>query len=79
METLLGQLNGLKDFVSDEELVRAKNQLKFSIANEMECAGSRLEEIARNFHAFGGSLTFHQYAEKIDAVTSHDINAVSPL
>lgn len=77
MDTLLGQLNGLKDFITDEELVRAKNQLKFSIANEMECAGSRLEEVARNYQAFGGNLTFHQYAEKIDAVTSHDINAAA--
>jgi len=35
----------------------------------MERQDERLEEIARNFMTFG-DLTFAQYAERIDAVTS---------
>jgi hypothetical protein len=35
----------------------------------MERQDDRLEEIARNFMTFG-DLNFHQYCEKIDAVTS---------
>jgi len=77
MGSLLEQLNGLKENISDEELARAKNQLKFNILNELECAGSRLEEVARNYQAFNGELNFHRYADKIDAVTAHDINTVS--
>jgi len=42
----------------------------------MERTEDRLEEIARNFMTFG-DLTFHQYCEKIDAVTSADINTVA--
>lgn len=68
-------LNALKnDSISDEELNRAKNQLKMKILTSMECNESRLEEVARNFMTMGQSLTFHQYCDQIDAVTSDDIN-----
>ena len=39
----------------------------------MERQDDRLEEIARNFMTFG-DLNFHQYCDKIDAVTSAQIN-----
>lgn len=42
----------------------------------MENQEERLEEVARNFQTFG-NLTFHQYCEKIDAVTSDTINAAA--
>lgn len=42
----------------------------------MEKSDDRLEEIARNFMTFG-DLTFHQYCDKIDAVSSSDINRVA--
>ena len=42
----------------------------------MEDSGDRLEEIARNFMTMG-DLTFHQYCDRIDEVTSYDINRVA--
>ena len=39
----------------------------------MERQEDRLEEIARNYLTYG-DLTFHQYCDKIDAVTSDQIN-----
>jgi len=42
----------------------------------MERQDDRLEEIARNFMTFG-DLNFHQYCEKIDAVTSAQINVAA--
>ena len=74
MGSLLEQLNTLKQSISDEDLQRAKNQLKYNIQAEMENSGSRLEEVAKNYQNFNGELNFHRYAEKIDAVTAHDIN-----
>ena len=73
MDVLLVELNELKEGVSDEELARAKNRLKMDVLSDMECRGSRLEEVGRNYLAFGGDLTFHQYTDRIDAVTSQDI------
>ena len=77
MEVLLEELNELKDNISDEELHRAKNRLKMNILTEMETRGNRLEEIGRNYLAFGGELTFHQYCSRVDEVTSRDINSVA--
>jgi processing peptidase subunit alpha len=67
------ELNKLKDPISDQELSRAKNILKMNVLMAMERQDDRLEEIARNFMTFG-DLNFHQYCEKIDAVTSAQIN-----
>lgn len=66
---LVGELNKLKDPISDQELNRAKNILKMNVLMAMERQDDRLEEIARNFMTFG-DLNFHQYCAKIDSVTS---------
>jgi processing peptidase subunit alpha len=76
MSVLVEELNNLKNSIDDVELNRAKNILKMNILMAMERSDDRLEEIARNFMTFG-DLTFHQYCEKIDAVTSSDINRVA--
>ena len=66
---LLEELSRLKEKIPDEELSRTKNILKMNILMAMERQEDRLEEIARNYRTFG-DLTFHQYCEKIDAVSS---------
>ena len=76
LSVLLEELNNLKSRISDEELARAKNILKMNILMSMERQEDRLEEIARNYMTFG-DLTFHQYCDKIDAVTSDQINRVA--
>lgn len=73
MSVLVEELNRLRDPISDEELSRAKNILKMNILMAMERQEDRLEEIARNFQTFG-DLTFHQYCDQIDAITSKNIN-----
>lgn len=73
MSVLLEELNRLREPISDEELARAKNILKMNVLMAMERQDERLEEIARNFMTFG-NLTFTQYCDKIDAVTSEQIN-----
>lgn len=42
----------------------------------MERTDDRLEEIARNYMTYG-NLTFQDYCDRIDAVTSADINSVA--
>ena len=76
MNVLTEELNNLKNPIDDIELNRAKNILKMNILMAMERSEDRLEEIARNFMTYG-DLTFHQYCEKIDQVTSAQINAVA--
>lgn len=75
LAVLLEEFNRLKERITDEELARAKNILKMNILMAMERQDDRLEEIARNYMTFG-DLTFHQYCDKIDAVTSDQVNRV---
>ena len=69
MAVMVDELNKLRDPIPDQELARAKNILKMNVLLAMENQEERLEEIARNFQTFG-NLTFHQYCDRIDAVTS---------
>jgi len=76
MNVLVEELNQLREPIPEQELARAKNILKMNVLLAMENQEERLEEIARNFQTFG-NLTFHQYCDKIDAVTSDQINSVA--
>lgn len=73
MKIALEELGRLKQSISDEELNRAKNQLKMDLLSCRETQEDRLQEIARNYAIFG-DMTFHKYCDQIDAVTSQQIN-----
>ena len=55
---------------------RAKNILKMQVLMAMERTDDRLEEIARNYMTYG-NLTFQDYCDNIDSVTSEGINSVA--
>lgn len=76
MSVLVEELNNLKNPIDEVELNRAKNILKMNILMAMERTEDRLEEVARNYMTYG-DLTFHQYCDKIDNVTSSQINSVA--
>jgi processing peptidase subunit alpha len=72
LHVALEDLANLRNGVSDEELARAKTKLRMQVLTNLEKQEDRLEEIAKNFLTYG-DLTFHQYADQIDKVTSEDI------
>ncbi len=76
LSLVLEELNSLRGPIDEGELTRAKNILKMNVLLAMERTEDRLEEIARNYMTYG-DLTFHQYCDKIDAVTSSQINSVA--
>ena len=69
MHVLIQEMHRLREPIPDAELARAKNILKMNVLMAMERQDERLEEIARNFMTFG-DLTFSQYCDRIDSVTS---------
>jgi processing peptidase subunit alpha len=73
LQVAVEELNKLREPISDAELNRAKNLLKMNVMMALENSGDRLEEIARNFQTFG-ALNIHEYIDKINAVTSDQIN-----
>ena len=72
----LQELHRLREPIPDEELSRAKNILKMNILQSLERDEDRLEEMTKNYATFG-SLTFQDYLEHIDAVTSQQINRIA--
>jgi predicted Zn-dependent peptidase len=82
------------DLVSDEELARAKAQLKSGLLMSLESSGSRAEQVARQTLAFGAPRDIDELVEKVEAVgkeavrtltgeiilsTSPSVSAVGPL
>lgn len=70
---MLDELKKLTVSIPTEELERAKNILKMNILMAMERKEDRIEEIARNQMTYK-KLTFMDYCQRIDEVTSDKIN-----
>lgn len=66
---ILGELEKLAgEPVSDEELARAKAQLKSGLLMSLESSGSRAEQVARQTLAFGAPRDIDELVEKVEAV-----------
>lgn len=76
MNVALEDLANLRNNVSDQELSRAKNNLKMNILKTFERQEDRLEEIALNYMTHR-DLNFHTYTQLIDNVTSQDVQRVA--
>lgn len=76
LNELLGALRkvtrGLHN-VSDEELRRAKNQLKAGLVMARESSGRIAEWMARHLHVYGRVRTAEELLKEIDAITAADI------
>jgi predicted Zn-dependent peptidase len=59
--------------VTDEEVKRAKAQLKSSLVMNLESASARADQIARQFLAFGKVPEIAELMAKIDAVTGEQV------
>ncbi|KAJ1452181.1 Metalloenzyme, LuxS/M16 peptidase-like protein [Pelagophyceae sp. CCMP2097] len=64
------------EFVSDEELARAKNMLKINFLTQLESRLVLFEDIVRQFSTFGQRQTLASLTAQIDAVTAHDIRRI---
>jgi len=62
---------------ADDEIGRAKAQLKASLAMSLESSGARADQLARQTLAFGRPLEIAEIISKVDAVTSSGILSVA--
>ncbi|AKR49615.1 MULTISPECIES: M16 family metallopeptidase [Acetobacter] len=69
----LEELNKIQRYVTEEELVRARAQLKASLLMSLESTGSRCEQIARQLQIFGRIIPTAETVSKIEAVKAGDI------
>lgn len=72
-------LAGMREGVSDAELLRAKNQLKAGTVMTRENCGSIAEWIARHLLVYGEYRTVERLLAQIDAVTQEDLVRMAAL
>lgn len=62
---------------TDEELDRAKTQLKVSLALAMESTSFRMQHLAMSEIVWGRVWSFREIAERVDAVTAEDVHRLA--
>ena len=77
LPVICGEITSVCDKVSDNELVRAKAQLKSAILMALESSSSRCEQAARQLQIFGHPITIPEVIGKINAVNSDAVEAVA--
>lgn len=77
LPVLLDELKRLSDGISQDELARARAQLKASLLMSQESTGSRCAQIARQVQVHGRVIPARETIDAIDAVGNDDILAVA--
>jgi predicted Zn-dependent peptidase len=78
LDLTLAELTRLKrDPVSDEELHRAKSQIKGNMVLGLETSGSRMSSLARQQMYWGRFFSLDEITTEIERVTTHDIQRLA--
>ncbi|MUG89969.1 pitrilysin family protein [Bombella sp. ESL0385] len=73
----LAELRNLQHGINDEELNRARTQLKASLLMSLESTGSRCAQIARQIQVHDRIISTEEIVRKIDTVTEGDVLAMA--
>ena len=73
---LCDEIHKVRERVGDDEVVRARAQLKASILMSMESTSSRCEQLARQLTIFGRPLPPDEIVARIDAVDADGVRRV---
>ncbi|WP_298214182.1 pitrilysin family protein [Acidocella sp.] len=73
----LEELAKVQRDVGEEELRRARAQLKAGLLMSLESTGSRCEQLARQWQVFGRVIPVSETVARIEAVTREDIQAAA--
>ena len=77
MDVAAGEICKVTDDVGEDELVRARSQLKAGLMMSLESSSSRCEQLGRQMHIFGRPLPLGEIVAAIDSVTRDDAAAVA--
>ena len=76
LPVVFGELRGMAEDVSAEELARAKAQIKSGIVMSLESTSARIEQLAHQMLTFGRVLDVAEVVSKVEAVTAADVQHV---
>lgn len=71
------EMSKLTDGIQDDEISRARAQLKASILMSLESTSSRCEQMARQISIYGRPITVEETVERIDAVNETALKKVA--
>jgi predicted Zn-dependent peptidase len=74
---LADEIGRLADSLTEEEIARARAQLKASLLMGLESTSGRCEQLGTQVLVFGGPLTTEELVAKIDAVDRADVARVA--
>lgn len=77
VQVLCEELRKLTDSISEEEMSRARAQLKAGQLMGQESSSNRAEELVRNVLAFGRHIPVDEIIAKVDAVSLGDISQLA--
>ena len=74
---LCGQITGLATSLRDDEVMRARMQLKSSLLMALESTGARCEQVAQHLLIFGRVMPIDEMVARIDAIDAGQIGALA--
>ena len=77
LPVICGEVISVCNSISENEIVRAKAQLKSSTLMALESSSSRCEQAARQIQIFGRPVTIPEVITKIDAVNKDRVEAIA--
>jgi len=72
-DVTVGELRRLAEGISDDELARAKTQLKSSLVRQGESTGARAETLAASWYHFKKLRGLDELSREIDAITTTEV------
>ncbi len=77
VEVTASEIRKVTEEIYEDELSRARSQLKAGMMMSLESSSSRCEQLGRQMHIFGRPLSLGEIVSKIDEVTPEDATAVA--
>jgi len=76
LPVLCTEIRQLSETLAEQEVVRARNQIKASLLMSLESTGARAEQLAQQMLIFGRPVPIEELVARVEAV---DVSAVSAL
>jgi predicted Zn-dependent peptidase len=77
MPLIVNEFSKLADGIHEDEISRARAQLKASILMSLESTSSRCEQIARQISIYDRQITVEETVEHIDAVNEKSLKDIA--